>query len=177
MEFTKMIVPEVIVGFNVYDGDGDLVVGVTDKMSLAKLASKVATITGAGIAGSYNVPVVGHYDSITQVVPFRVAYKPMFELANPMKITTLNIRGAIQVTDKSTGLSDYAGVRYMVKGRAVETDPGELENGAVMGASVTIEATTVIYEIDGKKLIELDKMNGIYRIDGIDYLEKVRKLC
>lgn len=177
MEFTDMIVPEVITGFNVYDGAGNKVIGITDQMDLAKLASKVATITGAGMPGSYDVPVIGHFDSIKQEVPFRIAYKPMFALANPMKVTTLNIRGAIQVTNKSTGLSDYAGLRYMIRGRTLDTNPGKLVLGQTMGASVVVEATTVIYEIDGKKLIELDKLNSIYMIDGVDYLEKVRRLC
>lgn len=177
MEFTNMIIPEVVAGFNVYDGDGRNIVGITDQMSLADLAAKTATITGAGIPGSYNVPVVGHFDSITQEVPFRVAYKPMFELANPMKITTLNIRGGIQVTDRSTQLSKYAGLRYLVRGRCVNVKPGVLNQGEVMNASVTIEATNIIYEIDGKNLIEIDKMNNIYRIDGVDYLEELRRLC
>lgn len=177
MEFTNLIVPEVVVGFKVYDGNGSEIIGITDKMSLAKLASKVATITGAGIAGAYDVPVVGHFDSIKQEVPFRVAHKPMFAIANPMKVVTLNMRGAVQVTDKSTGVSDYTGIRYMIKGRSLDVAPGEVVLGQIMNASVVVEATTIIYEIDGKKMIELDKLNNKYEIDGVDYMEKVRRLC
>ena len=42
MEFTNMIIPEVINGFNVYDIDGNVQVGITDEMSMAELASRVA---------------------------------------------------------------------------------------------------------------------------------------
>lgn len=177
MEFNNLIIPEVINGFNVYNGDGDIMVGITDEMSMADLASKVATITGAGIAGSYDVPVLGHFDSITQDIPFRILNKPIFEFANPMKQVGFNIRGAIQVTDKSTGVSDFLGFRYVVKGRCKTVSPGSLKPGDVMGSKVSIEAVYILYEIEGEKLIEIDKLNNIYRVNGVDLMEKVRRLC
>ena len=177
MEFTNLIIPEVINGFNVYDNDGNIQVGITDEMSMAELSSKVATVTGAGISGSYDVPVLGHFDSITQEIPFRILYKPIFQFANPMKQTGLTVRGAIQVTNKSTGVSDFAGFRFVVRGRCKTITPGNLKPGDVMGSKVSIEAVYILYEIDGVKLIEIDKLNNIYRVDGVDLMEKVRKLC
>lgn len=177
MEFNNSIIPEVINGFNVYDGDGDLLVGITDEMSMAELTSKVATITGAGIAGSYDVPVMGHFDSITQEIPFRILYRPVLEFANPMKQVGFNVRGAIQVTDKSTGVSDFVGLRYVVKGRCKTVSPGNLKPGDVMGSKLSIEAVYILYEIDGVKLVEIDKLNNVFRINGEDLMEKVRKLC
>lgn len=177
MEMNNLVIPEVINGFKVYDGDGNDLVGITDEMSMADLASKVATVTGAGIAGSYEVPVLGHYDSITQEIPFRILYKNVFELANPMKQVSLNIRGAIQVTNKGTGLSDFAGFRYVVKGRCKSMSPGNLKPGDVMGSKVSIEAVYILYEINGEKMVEIDKLNNVFRVDGVDLMERVRKLC
>ncbi|MEY8396183.1 phage major tail tube protein [Lachnospiraceae bacterium 45-P1] len=177
MEFTSQIIPEVVNNFNVYDASGSVIIGITDEMTLADLANKVATVTGAGISGSYNVPIVGHYDSITQEVPFRVLYTPVMKICNPMKVVTLNMRGAIQVTNKGTGTSDFAGIRYVVKGRPKQLSPGSLKPGDVMGTKVQIECTYVLFEIDGKKLVEVDKLNSIFRIEGVDYMEKLRKLC
>lgn len=177
MEFNNQIIPEVIHGFNVYDGDGDQLIGITDEMSMADLNSKVASITGAGIAGTYEVPVLGHFDPITQDIPFRILYKPIFEFANPMKQVSFNVRGAIQVTDKSTGVSDFVGFRYVVKGRCKSMTPGNLKPGDVMGSKISVGAVYILYEIDGVKLIEIDKLNNVYRVNGIDLLEKVRSLC
>lgn len=177
MEFNNKIIPEVIWNFNVYDGDGDILIGTTDEMTIADLSSKTATITGGGILGSYDVPVLGHFDSITQDIPFRILYKPILEFANPMKQVSFNIRGAIQVTDKETGVSDFASFRYIVKGRCKTMSPGSLKPGDVMGAKVSVEATYILYEIDGVKLIELDKINSVYRVNGEDLLEKARKMC
>lgn len=175
--FDDQIIPEVINAFNVYDGDGDKLIGITDEMSMADLSSKVATITGAGIGGSYDVPVIGLFDSITQEIPFRLLYEPIFKFTNPMKQVGFNVRGAIQVTNKSTGVSDFSGFRYVVKGRCKSISPGSLKPGDVMGSKVSVEAVYILYEINGKKLIEIDKLNYIYRINGVDLMEKIRQYC
>lgn len=177
MEFGNKIIPEVIWNFQVYDGDGANLVGTTAEMTLANLESVVATINGGGILGSYDVPVLGHFGSITQDIPFRILYKPVLEFANPMKPVNLNIRGAIQVTDKDTGVSDFASFRYIVKGRCKSMTPGSMNPGNPMGASLSVEVTYLLYEIDGEKMIELDKLNSVYRINGVDLLEKARKMC
>lgn len=176
MDFNNKIIPEVISNFEVYS-DSDTLVGVTADMSIAELTSKVATITGAGIGGSYDVPVMGHYDSIVQEIPFRILYRPIFEFANPMKAVALNIRGAIQVSDKSTGAIDVVGLRYVIRGRNKSISPGNLKPGEAMNGKIAVEATYILYEIGGQKLMEIDKLNNICRINGVDLMEKVRKLC
>ena len=177
MQFTNMIIPEVLNGYNVYDGDGDELIGITEDMSIAELASKVAIISGAGIPGSYEVPVLGHLEPITQELPFRLLYRPVLTMANQLKPVRLNVRGAIQVTNKSTQISDLAGFRYVVGGRCKNISGGNLKPGDVMGSKISIAATYVLFEIDGEKLIEVDKLNSIYRIDGVDLMERVRRLC
>ena len=104
-------------------------------------------------------------------------YRPVLTMANPLKPVRLNVRGAIQVTNKSTQISDLAGFRYVVGGRCKNISGGNLKPGDVMGSKISIAATYVLFEIDGEKLIEVDKLNSIYRIDGVDLMERVRRLC
>lgn len=177
MKYNTAIIPEVVHGFNVYDGSGGRQIGITDEMSLAEISSRVASVTGPGIMGTYEVPVIGYFDSITQEIPFRTMYINLSELINPMKVQTLNIRGAIQVTDTGTGVSDFVSFRYMIKGRSKTLSPGSLKPGDVMGTKVSIEATYILIEIAGNKVIEIDKLNSVFRIDGVDLMEKVRKMC
>ena len=177
MKYSSQIIPEVLHSFNVYDGGGNGQIGVSDEMSMAEIKSKVATISGAGIIGSYDVPIVGYFDSIVQEIPFRVLYLNLAELINPMKMQTINIRGSIQVTDKSTAVSDFVSFRYMLKGRTTTLTPGTLKLGDVMGAKISIEATYVLIEIGGEVMVEIDKLNSIFKVDGTDLLEKARKMC
>lgn len=172
-----MIIPEVLNHYNVYNGDGDKLIGITEEMTIAELTSKVATISGAGIPGSYEVPVLGHLEPITQEVPFRLLYSPVLTMANPLKPVRLNVRGAIQVTNKSTQISDLAGFRYVVGGRCKVISGGNLKSGDVMGSKLSIASTYVLFEVNGEKLIEVDVLNSVYRIDGVDLMERVRRLC
>lgn len=177
MEFSNMIIPEVLNNYNVYNGDGDKLIGITDDMSIAELSSKVVTITGAGIPGAYEVPVLGQLEPITQEVPFRLLYSQVLTMANPLKPVRLNVRGAIQVTNKNTQISDLAGFRYVVGGRSKVVGGGNLKLGDVMGTKLSIASTYILFEINGEKLIEVDMLNSIYRIDGVDLMERVRRLC
>ena len=170
-------IPAIINNFNVYNGDGDELIGITSEMTLADLVNLTAEISGAGIAGKYNTPVIGQYDSMQQEIPFRIMYKDMASIINPMKPVRVNIRGAIQVTDTSTGASKFCGFRYVVGGRCVSVKPGSMQPGNSMGASVTVEETYVLIEIDGEKVVEIDKLNNICKIDGTDLLEEVRRFC
>ena len=170
-------IPEIINNFKVYNGDGDELVGVTGEMSLADLNNITAEISGAGIAGKYNTPVIGQYDSIQQEIPFRTMYKDVATIMNPMKVARLNVRGAIQLTDTSTGVSKLCGFRYVVSGRCVGSKTGSMQPANPMGSSVTVEATYVLVEFGGEKVVEIDKLNNICKIDGEDLLEEVRRLC
>lgn len=176
-KITASMIPEILNNFNVYDGDGSKFIGITNEMSLAEFTNTVTSVAGAGIAGSYDAPVIGAYDSIKQEVPFRMMTADAVKMMNPMKFTRLNIRGAIQLTDKSTGVSAFAGFRYMIGGRCVAFKPGSSQTGNAMNSSVTIEATYVCVEVDGEKIIEIDKVNNIFVVNGVDLLEEVRKFC
>lgn len=173
---SKMI-PEIINNYKVYNGDGDELIGMTGEMSLAELNNLVASISGAGIGGTYNVPVIGQYDSIQQEVPFRTLYKELTSIMNPLKGARINIRGAIQSTDKSTGVTGMCGFRYVLGGKCVGVKPGSAQKANPMNSSATIEATYILIEIDGEKIIEIDKLNNICIIDGVDLLEEVRRYC
>ena len=45
-----------------------------------------------------------------------------------------------------------------------------------MEAEVTVEVTYIMIEVDGEQLIEIDKLNGVYKVKGVDMLAKVRSL-
>ncbi len=176
IKWNNMIIPEVINMFNVYR-DGEKQIGITNEMDLAEIAHKVATIEGAGIPGSYEVPVVGNFDSIKQTIPFRMLDPGMVDFTNPMEVQDLTLRGSMQVTDKSTGVSDYTGCRVVLRGRAVSFNPGQLRQAQAMNASVTIECMYFLFEVNDQALFEIDKWNGVYKVNGVDLMEKARKYC
>ena len=168
-------IPEVINDFNMYN-DGNKMVGVSGEISMAEFENMTETVSGAGILGEYEVPVAGRYGSTEQEIPFRVVDEDYFSLISPDDPVALTLRGAIQQTGKSTNAVNYVGMRVVFRGRCKKISIGTVKQGGPMDGSITIEVTYVLIELDGKKRFELDKVNGVCKVNGKDLLAKIHRL-
>lgn len=169
-------IPEIINNFNAYN-NGNVLIGVTGSVALPSFDAIMETISGAGILGEYETAVVGQYGSMKQEVPFRVLDSDCFTIMDPTELVDLTFRASAQSTVKSTGALSYKGMRVVERGRLSGFNPGTLEQGKQMGASVTLEVLYILVEIDGVKKLEYDKLNSVFVVDGKDLLEKVRGYC
>ncbi len=61
-------------------------------------------------------------------------------------------------------------------GRVKKFNPGKVEKCEAMEATVTLELTYLMIEVDGQQLLEVDKLNGIYKVNGTDMLAGVNSL-
>ena len=168
-------IPEVIHNFNMYN-TGNKLVGITGEVPLPDLEAITATIAGAGLLGEYESPVPGHFGSLEQETGFRVIAPDYFKMADPTQPVELVLRGAIQYTEKATQKLDYMGMRVVFRGRCKKMAIGTVKQHDVMDSSITQELTYYMVEMDGKEKVCLDKINGVYRINGVDVLSKVRQL-
>lgn len=168
-------IPEIINNFNIYK-DGARLIGISDEVTLADYEAITETISGAGIAGEYEVVNPGHFSSMEQEIPFRVLYGDIYELINPLEPVALTLRGSLQVTD-GNGNKKFVGMRYIVKGACKKITGGSAKPGSPMSCSVTIETTYSKIEIDGKTKLELDKLNSIFKVNGTDVMSKIASLC
>lgn len=168
-------IPEVIHDFNTYN-TGRKQVGITGEVTLADFEALTASISGAGILGEYEAVVAGHFSSMEQEIPFRVVNKDYFDMVAPTKAVDLTLRGAIQHTDRATQNTTYVGLRVVFRGKCKKVKPGTVKLHDVMDASITLELTYILIELDGEKKLELDKLNPKYVVNGEDMLAKVRAL-
>ena len=166
-------IPEVINNFNAYH-NGNVLVGVTGSIQLPDFSAITEEISGAGILGSYETGIPGFYSSIAQECPFRILDSDIFSIMNPNEPVDLTFRASEQSTVKSTGALDYKGMRIVERGRLKQFSPGKLELGKAMEAKVTLELLYILIEIDGKTMLEYDKLNTVFVVNGKDLLEKVR---
>lgn len=60
---------------------------------------------------------------------------------------------------------------------AVMISKCECINGVLMNASIKLEVTYLLFEMGGVTMMELDKLNSIYKVNGKDLLEKIRNQC
>ncbi len=170
------MIPEIIHSFNAYK-NGKKLIGITGDVTLPNFDAMTATISGAGILGEYNSAVIGQFSSMSMDIPFRVVNEDAVSALNVSEALDITLRGSEQVLNEGTGKLSYSGIRVVTRGRSTAFKPGKMKNGEMMDAAVTCEVTYIMIEIDKKQVIELDKLNYVYKVNGVDLLEKVRSQC
>lgn len=171
-------IPEKVVNYNVYD-EGEKLVGVTAEVTLPNLENMTEAISGAGLAGEFESPTPGHYGSIQIEIPFRTLNDPSFKLAVPGG-RTLTLRAAQQSYDVSAGRLQHRGLKITLKVLPKGLDLGTLAVAKPTETKNTLEVVYIKIE-EGEAgamttLLELDKLNFICIINGVDVLEQVRAL-
>ena len=167
-------VPEKINDYNVYL-EGNKMIGVAAEATLPNVRMKVSSVEGVGIGGTLESPVIGQFESLEQQIKFNVLYSSAVDMLNPLSVVNLTFRAAQQVYDKTGGYA-FKGLRVVESGRVKEFNPGSIKKGEGMEAAVTMELTRILIENDGKPLLEVDKLNGVYKVNGKDMLADVRPL-
>lgn len=168
-------IPEAVHDFNLYLA-GNKLAGITGEVAIPSLESMTSTVSGAGILGEYEAPIPGHYGSMEQEIPFRCVNRDYFSMIDPTVPVDLTLRGAIQYSDPTTQAVDHMGVRIVFRGRPKNIAVGTVRQRGSMDSTITLELTYMLIELDGKPKVELDKTSGIYRVNGVDVLAKVRQL-
>jgi hypothetical protein len=160
-----------LINAHVYE-DNARVLGIAN-VTLPNLEPLTDGLKGLGIAGEMDVPILGHFGSMTCQLDFTVVQGDISTLSEP-RSHQLVVRAAIQVQD--TGLGTYSSKPLAVYMTAVPkgTNLGKLEPGAGMDTQLTFEVTALKLFVDNKEAIEVDKLNMIYRVNGVDYLAGVR---
>lgn len=167
-------IPERLVNFNVYGGPASTQFFGMATVELPSFQSMTETIQGAGMAGEYDSPVLGHFASQMVKLQFRTPTIDVFGLLAPIR-HVLDIRGSIQHNDPMLGALTTASMRIECTGQVKNTNLGRLEPGKLMNAEVDLECAVIRISLEGVPLVEIDKFNMIYKVSGVDYLAKVRR--
>ena len=94
-------VPERLINFRVYN-DGNDLLGVAN-VDLPSIEAMSDTVSGAGIAGEVESPILGHFGSMTATFTWRTITPELAKLAN-QKAHALDLRGSQQVYDAALRL-------------------------------------------------------------------------
>lgn len=168
-------IPTKINKYNVYN-EGNRLLGMGDEMSLPDFEASSETITGAGILGEIDDPTVGYFGNQEIEIPFRLLDKEAMSMMYMTKAIHLTIRGACQSTD-SEGNIAFKPIRCVVRGRSKKLAAGKFKNGNPMDTSVSLTVLYILIEVDGETVIELDKLNEVFKVNGIDMLAEIKEMC
>lgn len=165
-------IPEKIVNFNVYT-DADKLVGVAAEVTLPDFEAMSETISGAGILGEYESSTPGHFSSQTIEIPFRSISDPSFRFLQN-RGQTIVLRAAQQSYDVSSGKTNIRPLKVTIKGLPKGLNLGKVGVGTPTETTNTIEILYIKIEENGVTLLELDKPNFIFIVNGTDLMEDVR---
>lgn len=169
-------IPEIINNYNMYL-KGTALVGLTGDVALPDFEAMTETLSGPGILGEIEEAVIGAFGSMEIEIPFRVLDDDVFKMISPTAPLDLTLRASEQITVKSTGAIDYKGMRIVIRGRVKKLTSGTVKQGGTMNSSVTVEITYILIEQGGSPKIELDKLNNVYKVNGVDLLAKIKSQC
>lgn len=168
-------IPTKINRYNVYNR-GNRLLGMGDELTLPDFEPSSETVSGAGILGEIDDPTPGYFANQEIEIPFRILDKEATDMLDITKAIQLEIRGAEQTTN-SEGDIEFLGVRVVVRGRCKKFAPGKMKAGNPMDTTITLSILYILIELEGEPVLELDKMNEVFKINGNDILAKVKELC
>ncbi|MCI7097534.1 MAG: phage major tail tube protein [Lachnospiraceae bacterium] len=168
------IIPEVLNHFNAYQ-KGTKLVGISGEVELPELKSITDTIEGSGVMGEIEDPVTGQFESMKIKIPFATLYESIFSICSTTKPADLTLRGSMQCMDPTTGTTDYYPVKVVVRGKATTINTGKMVKGKKMEAEVELEVFYLKITVNNKSVLELDKLNFKYVLNGTDMLAKIRR--
>lgn len=158
-------VDETVIGFAVYE-DATEYLGISE-VTLPEISNITEEISGAGINGKYETPILGQIEPMTLTLNFRTVTRNAIKLFEP-KRHNIDLRAAQQKQDPTKGTVEVVPVKHVLTIVPKKLNPGKLATATA--AEVSGEYAVMYYAsyIDGKKVLEIDPLNYIYYVNGQD---------
>jgi uncharacterized protein len=167
------IIPEKLNDFRIFVSGSTDLKGVAD-LQLPSFDGMTETVNGAGIAGEYESVNFGHFQSMKFTINWRMITSELLEFLKPGTLQ-IDCRLANQEYDQTQGKHKYIPNRVFVRGMVTKNDLGKAAKGSPYDGSTEIEVIYIKVERNGVTLVELDKINYIYKVNGVDYMAEIRK--
>ncbi|WP_113673754.1 phage major tail tube protein [Vallitalea guaymasensis] len=161
-----------ITNFAVYE-DATEFYGIAE-VTLPEISTLTEEIKGAGISGAINGTFAGHIEAMSLTLNFRSATKDAMKLAEPRN-HQIDLRAAQQYRNNTTGRLEQQAIKHVLIVTPTKFSPGKLAPASPTDTSVEFSVSYFATFLEGKKVMEIDPINFIYFINGVDYLEDVRK--
>lgn len=168
----KGIIPELINDYRVFVNSTTDLRGLAD-LQLPKIEAMTETLQGAGIAGEVDTDVLGHFKSMKLTLNWRMVTDELIDFLSPNQML-IDCRIANQEYDSTSGDRKLRPNKVLVKGKCLNRDLGKVKGASPYDASTEIEVVYMKIERDGKTLIEIDKYNYIFKVDGVDHMQQLR---
>jgi P2 family phage contractile tail tube protein len=142
---------------------------------LPDIQHEIASIKGAGISGTIDYPVKGHFQNIVATFNFYTPTRDALKFLR-QRGRQLDLRGAAEEVDSGTGNLTEVGVRVSMMTMPTGLNLGTFEVAAATGTAATVTVWQLAIYHDEERIIEIDKLNMKAWFGGQDDLENVRRI-
>lgn len=171
MSFGTAAIPEKIHSYHLYN-QGERLIGVHAEAEIPALEAMTSTISGPGILGEIEVPNIGHFGATSMDITFRTLSRDAAKLSG-YGPHTLTFRADQESYDTVNGVIQHRLLKIVVRGFGKSFSPGKLVAGSATETKSTLEIIYIKIEEAGHVLIELDKFNPAYVVDGVDQMAEI----
>lgn len=145
----------------------------TVEVDLPDLSWISTELSGAGIAGKVETIIKGHIESLSLGIKFRTMTEEAINLASPVR-HTIDLRAARQDENPVSGEFEVVPIKHVMVVLPKSLSGGKVAPASPSDASGQYAVRYWAQYIDGKKVLEIDPMNYICVINGVDYLATTR---
>ncbi len=172
-----MFIPDKTDRFNMFIDVVDLKhkIAVTSEITLPTFEYASETLNLSGMAGEVDSPSPGQAKSTQIEIPFSTISKEGLELARKDN-STLIFKAAQETINTNTLTRAHTGRTIIIKGFTKEVNYGKLVKGGLGNASIKKEIIYYKDQIGDDVLTEIDKFNGIHKINGEDVISDIENL-
>lgn len=165
-------VDELVVNYAIYE-DATEHLGTTE-VTLPDLEYMTEELQGAGIAGTVEEIIMGHLNAMTTTLNFRTVTKSAVSLMTPT-VHKIDLRVAQQQMNMRTSQTNISAVKHIMKVKPKKTSLGKVASASTADVSGEYAVSYYAMYLEGKKVTEIDPLNFVCIINGVDYLKEVRK--
>lgn len=155
------------------DGGRTFVQDTTD-VTRPDLEFLTDTLKGAGILGEIELAALAQLKSMSHAISLNRSNPKAAALFAP-KTHELELCWVTDVLDSATGKLKTSQNKEIFKAIPKKLSGGKLENGSNEGGSLELEDIYYKYIQDGVTIHEIDKLNNVCIISGVDYAKEIRE--
>lgn len=144
----------------------------TTSVTLPSIEKLTDTIKGSGIIGEIDLPTHGQIGSMETEVATRTTNDKWGTLITANEI---EYRWVTDVVDPSTAKVTVDSHKAFLKVINKKAEEGKLEPGSAQDGSASFEVIAYKRIINGNEIVNIDKLNGIFAINGVNMFDDISK--
>lgn len=153
--------------------DGNNWQGIVESLTLPKFTRKLEKYRGGGMAGAVDVDMGLDDGALDTEFSIGGMESLLFKQLAKTTADGVQLRFTASIQRDDTG--EVQAVELVVRGRHKEIDSGELKTGESNATKVSSTNSYAKLTINGEVLYEVDTINMVEIVDGVDLMEAHRR--